>query len=458
MNIDELLLSINDSTFDDVVCQTDVQTEADKAEYQSRGYSIMLTESEFREKFSGVDPKCVYYSTSMSLSSFYFNTESLAICPFHLEIFVGGASGHFKIEDCYRAFASCEKEVAEGNYRRSLFNLPDRMRLEYFGKLYQKFGRNIPNLYRLFFETYTESDYGFNGLDKELMSAILDSKTDEDREKTAQAVSALPDIVTIYRGGNTASADYHEAYSWTLDINVANFFASRRGSHTGYIVGATVKKSDIIDAFLDDRSEEEIIVDPKNITVVKEIPVHGIDFLKEVLPKVNPIYHEYRDKLYDLRFSQKSSIHGKEHEARVLILTQIISYMLDLPIYERKILATAAIYHDTKRINDDVDECHGKCSRDYYHRDVVAPNYLVEFLCEYHCLPDERGYAEIQNNKKLKRNRSLATRLLQVFKDADGLDRLRLGSIRELDLNQLRLDVSKELTLVARMCLEQIKV
>lgn len=458
MNMDELLLSINDSTFEDIVCQTDVQTEADKTEYQNRGYSVVLTESEFREKFCGVDPKCVFYSTSMSLSSFYFNTETLAICPFHIELFLNGVSGHFKIEDCYRAFASCEKEVADGNYRRSLFNLPDRMRLEYFGKLYQKFGRNIPNLYRLFFETYTESDYGFNGLDKELMSAILDSKTDEDREKTAKAVSALPDVVTIYRGGNTASADYNEAYSWTLNINIANFFASRRGSRTGYIVEAIVKKSDIIDVFLDDRSEEEVIVDPKNILLVKKIPVYGIDFLKEVLPKVNPIYHEYRDKLYGLRFAQKSSIHGKEHEARVLILTQIISYMLDLPIYERKILAEAAIYHDTQRTNDDADECHGKYSRDYYRSHVATPNYLVEFLCEYHCLPDEQGYEEIQNNKKLRRNRSLATKLLRVFKDADGLDRLRLGSIRELDLNQLRLQESLGLTLVSRMCLEQIKV
>lgn len=90
-------------------------------------------------------------------------------------------------------------------------------------------------------------------------------------------------------------------------------------------------------------------------------------------------------------------------------------------------------------------------------RNTKSPNYLVEFLCEYHCLPDEKGYAEIQNNKKLKRNSSLATKLLQVFKDADGLDRVRFG-IRDIDLNQLRTSVSKGLTLVARFCLEQIKV
>lgn len=457
MNIDELLLNINDASFDDVICQLDIQTEEDKIDYQARGYSVQLTEDEFREHFDGVDPKHVHYSTSMSLGCFYFNHDTLAICPFHIEMFLGGTSGHFKIEDCYRAFSSCEKEVAAGNFRRSLFNLPDRMRLEYFGKLFEKFGKDIPNLYQTFFEAYVESDYGFNGIDKELLGAILDSKTDEDCAKTNAAIQHLPETITIYRGGNTASADYREAYSWTLDINVANFFATRRGSHDGYIVEAKVKKSNIIDAFLDDRSEEEIIVDPKNITVVNEIPVHGIDLLKEILPKVNPIYHEYRDKMYDLRFAQKSSIHGIEHEARVLLLTQIIAYMMKIPLYERKILAEAAIYHDTKRVDDGVDECHGTCSRDYYVRNTKSPNYLVEFLCEYHCLPDEKGYAEIQNNKKLKRNSSLATKLLQVFKDADGLDRVRFG-IRDIDLHQLRTPVAKGLTLVARFCLEQIKV
>ena len=43
------------------------------------------------------------------------------------------------------------------------------------------------------------------------------------------------------------------------------------------------------------------------------------------------------------------------------------------------------------------------------------------------------------------------TLLYKIFKDADGLDRIRLGGIREIDVNQLRLDVSKELTLVARI-------
>ena len=462
MNIDELLLSINDATFDNVICQLTVQTEVDKLSLQEKGYGVVLTESEFREQFSGVDPKFIYYSPSMSLSCFYFNPESLAVCPFHIELFIDKwciqNDSHFSIENCYRAFAMCENEVASGDYKRSILSLPDRMRLEYFGMLFQKFGKGIRELYKMFFDAYIESDYGFNGLDKELLTAILESKTDSDRKRTEEAIRDLPDVIHIYRGGNTASCDYRDSYSWTLDINVANFFACRRGSHNGYIVEATVSKSDIIDAFLDNRHENEIIVDPSHITVIREITVYGIDFLSNVLPDVTPVYQEYRERLRELRFSFESSIHGIEHAARVLLLTQIIAHMMDVPMFERKILALASIYHDTRRTHDGEDGLHGRYAREHYNRKAKSPSYLVEFLCEFHCLPDEQGYAEIRHNKKLSRNRRQATRLLQIFKDADALDRLRLGGIRELDINQLRLDVSKQLTLVSRMCLEQIKV
>ena len=457
MNLDELLLNINDTSFESAVCQVDIQTEFEKKEYQELGYNIPLTETEFREKFPTVDPRHIHYIPSYSMGCFYFNRESLAVCPFHVEMLLPGSSV-LSIEGTCQEIARREAKAAAGDYFASLMTLNDRMRLEFFAMLIEKHGNNVDNLYRLFFDAYTESDYGFKGLDPQTLNIILHSKTEEDRKRTAVKIKDLPDVVTIYRGGNTESTPYREAYSWTLNINVANFFASRRGRGPGYIVEAQVNKNEIIDAFLDDRSEEEIIVDPKTVKVLREIPIQGLDFVADILPKVKQTYLAYRDRMGELRFTQRSSIHGKEHEARVLLLTQIISEMMDLPLVERKILAEAAIFHDTQRTHDGEDEHHGEMARTYYFRSVDKPNYLVEFLCKYHCLPDEIGYTEIENNKKLRRNRSQATRLYQIFKDADALDRIRLGSIRELDLNQLRLDVSKQLTLVARFCLEEIKV
>lgn len=457
MNIDELYLNINDATFASAITQVDIQTKEDVDRYKAEGYLVDLTESEFRDKFTGIEPKHIHYIPSFSLSCFYFNRESLVVCPFHIMVLLLGSKA-VTIEGTCKEIAVREAAASKGDYASSIFTLTDRMRLEYFTMLIEKHGSNIENLYRLFFDAYTESDYGFKGLDTVTLKTILGSKSEEDKRRTNAQIKGLPDVVTIYRGGNTESTPYQEAYSWTLDINVANFFASRRGKGPGYIVEAHVDKADIIDAFLDGRCEAEILVDPSNVRIVQEIAVHGLDFVADVLPKVNIIYRSYRDRMCELHFKQRSSIHGKEHEARVLLLSQIISEMMDLPLVERKILAEAAIFHDTQRTHDGEDEHHGEMARAYYFRSVEKPNYLVEFLCKYHCLPDEEGYAEIENNKKLRRNRSQAIRLFQIFKDADALDRIRLGSIRELDLNQLRLDVSKQLTLVARFCLEEIKV
>lgn len=457
MTIDELLLNVKAVGLDSIVCQADIKTEEDKKSYQGQGYNIELTVDEFKEKFK-VDPKLVWYTPSLSLGCFYFNQETLAACPFHIEFYLFDL-GSMNVEDAYKVFESREKEVANNDYMGSILTLPDAMRLEYFSLLIEKKGKDVPGLYRLFFSNYVNSDYGFSNIDRDTLQAILESKTDEDKRETEKHLKGFPDVITIYRGGNSASTPYEEGYSWTMDINVADFFAIRRGNGPGYIVKGEVKKSDVIECLFEDRDEKEVIVDPHNVNVVEIIEIKGLEFLQEVLPKVVPMYQKYRDMLYDLDFYQSSSIHGKEHEARVLLLSLIISEMLNLPSSDRKVLALASIYHDTQRTHDWVEPKHGKASREYYHNSVSNPDPLVEFLCEYHCLPDKKGYEEIKRNRKLSKNRERAIKLYKVFKDADGLDRVRLGNIRkEMDLNQYRLPITRELTLVARICMEQIKI
>lgn len=458
VTLDELLLNVNAVSFEDIVCQTAIQTEEDKEEYGSRGYSIQLTQSEFEEKFNGIDPTCIYYTPSVSMNCIYFNKTTLAVTPFHVDFFLAGV-GRSTVEGAKRAIAQVEAEVAEHKYIGSVLALADGMRLEYFQKLIEVKGTDIPNLYELFFDFYTQSDYGFNNIDPTTLQAILNSKTPQEKEETANQLKDLPDTLIIYRGGNTNSTPYANAYSWTLDINIANFFAVRRGKGPGYIVTAEVDKKDIIEVLFDARSEQEVIVDPKNIRVIKETIIPGLDLLEEVLPIVAPMYHKYKDMMEELDFAQRSSIHGKAHEARVLLLCLILSHLLDLSMSDRKVLATAAIYHDTQRTHDWIEPEHGKASKEYYHDNVSSPDPLVELLVEYHCLPDEEAYQHIRNKRVLSKNRGRATKLFNIFKDADGLERIRLdGSLRELDLNQLRTEDAKTLSLVARICLEQVKI
>lgn len=453
MSLDDILLNTKAVSFDSLVCQTQIKTVEDRDRYINRGYDILLTEGECKDKLD-LDPACIWYSPSISNRCFYFNEDTLAAAPLHLELLL--SNFYPTPESFYKAIHSREEEVAVGDYLGSISCLPDAMQIEYFNLLIDKKGSDIPGLYELFFTSYVHSDYGFSGFSQETLSAILKSKTADDKAKTNEALKDLPDVFTIYRGGNTASVPYDKAYSWTLDKNIANFFACRRGSGEGYIVEAQVSKEDVIDAFLDDRCEAEIFVDPRNVKIINETQIHGANYIGAILSEVAPMFHEYKEHLKDLPFAQDSAEHGIDHEARVLLLSLMIAEEMDLPLRDRRVLATAAIYHDTQRVNDGDDLEHGKAAAEFYHQIVKDPDPLVEFLCEYHSRPDEEGYQQIQNNRKLSKSRSRSKLLLDVFKDADGLERVRFG-IKALDINQLRLPISQEMTLVARLCKEQIK-
>ena len=455
--LDRIMMKSKAVRFDSIVCQSTIKTKEDVDTLRSKGYNVELTMDEFQKSFT-VDPNMIWYTHFLSLGCFYFNPDTLAACPFPIEFYIHKI-GAMNIESAYEAFKAREKEVAEGWYIGSATTLPDVMRLEYLRLLIEKNGPNIQSLYHLFLNIYSNSDYGFSDIDNTTLQTILQCKTEEEKAVTTEQLSQLPELVTIYRGGNSESTPYDKAYSWTTDINVANFFAIRMGDGPGYIAKGTVKKKDIIECLFNKGDEKEILVDPSSVSIDEVIPVRGLDLLERLLPTVSPLYHEYRNQLYNLDFNHPSSIHGWDHEARVLLLCLIISELLNLPASDKKILATAAIYHDTRRTHDWVEPGHGAASSAYYHEHVKNPDPIVEFLCEYHCRPDEEGYEEIKRNRKLSTNRSRVTRLFQIFKDADGLERIRLGNLRvEMDLNQYRLPVTRELTLIAKLCYEHIEV
>ena len=459
MTIDELLLNVKAVGLDSIVCQTEIKTEEDKKSYQEKGYQVELTVDEFTAKYE-VDPQHIWYTPSISFGTFYFNQETLAVCPFHIEYFQAKERGMdmgLSVEGAYQAIKRREQEVAANDFMGSLMTLSDAMRIDYFKLLVEKKGA-IPNLYSLFIDFYSDSDYGFSNIHKPTLDVIIKSKTPNEKRSTTMKLKKFPDTLTVYRGGNSASTDYTQAYSWTLDINTANFFAIRRGKGPAYIVKGEVSKKDVIE-YIDGRNEEEIFVDPSKVNVIETINLKGLDYLKDVLPKVAPMYQKYKEVLEDLEFHQESSIHGEDHSARVLLMCLIMAEELGLSMADRKILATAAIYHDTKRTHDWVEPEHGRASSAYYHSDVTHPDPLVEFLCEYHCLPDEQGYQEIRNNRKLNKNKEKSIRLFNIFKDADGLERVRLGDIRrEMDMKQYRLSITKELTLVASLSYENVKL
>ena len=64
MRVDDLALGFNDVRFEDLVSQTAIQTNEDKVKYQSMGYMVKLTESNFiYSKSAGRKILCKRFST-----------------------------------------------------------------------------------------------------------------------------------------------------------------------------------------------------------------------------------------------------------------------------------------------------------------------------------------------------------------------------------------------------------
>ena len=79
----------------------------------------------------------------------------------------------------------------------------------------------------------------------------------------------LGETVTVYRGVRSSRPGGVKALSWTLDQNVAQWFADRYGRQ-GTVYEAKIDKKHIHALFLG-RNESEVIVDPKYLTDITQV-------------------------------------------------------------------------------------------------------------------------------------------------------------------------------------------
>ena len=108
---------------------------------------------------------------------------------------------------------------------------------------------------------------------------------DEDEIKTLQG---LPDRVEIYRGCRNKNA---KGWSWSLDYNQAVFFAERSaGVGLPLVLHGTVSKANIL-AYLNGRSEQEIVVDPKNVLVGTREKLARLDSRRDSHNRVFQMIH-----------------------------------------------------------------------------------------------------------------------------------------------------------------------
>lgn len=152
------------------------------------------------------------------------------------------------------------------------------------------------------------------------------------------------------------------------------------------------------------------------------------------------LFERYRPpKEWFARPDHIGGIHGLAHETRVLIWQELLARLVvaDGQALDQEALRWAATVHDTQRVEDGLDQSHGRRAATWVKRKRTLRNALpartldtLIYLCEWHVPGDAAA--------------PTMTRELAVFKDADGLDRVRLG---DLDAKYLRWDCSRNLLL-----------
>lgn len=158
----------------------------------------------------------------------------------------------------------------------------------------------------------------------------------------------------------------------------------------------------------------------------------------------------------NIEFWLKDSVkHTKEHCSRVLLLALVIAHQIGLSDEEMDALSMAAIFHDSRRIDDWLDKGHGKRAAQYY-KDYCKENGMhfnvnSYYIMHYHDQDDMVGLCEIE---KVSFVHERCILLYKIFKDADGLDRLRL-SPDALDINMLRTEEARKLVDFAKYILKK---
>ena len=151
-------------------------------------------------------------------------------------------------------------------------------------------------------------------------------------------------------------------------------------------------------------------------------------------------------------FFDPNGPHGIAHTKRVMILAETIAIMYGCNKPEIQILRKAAAYHDIGRENNEVDEKHGFKSVNKAIKLKLLNPHDSEIDDIATVLIHEHSLSDLENLHD-----SITVKLLNIFKDADALDRVRFGD-KDCGLNTkyLRMGHAKQLIGFAKMLLVQM--
>ncbi len=149
---------------------------------------------------------------------------------------------------------------------------------------------------------------------------------------------------------------------------------------------------------------------------------------------------EYYVKALKKEYLYQSHIHGVAHIERVLLFGGLIAMQNHCNEEDTKLLLTACSYHDIGRIDDSLDDDHGRRSSEKLPSVISLSSEdmaIVQAAIYSHSIDDSRMENVIASFGILDKARAI--RIAKMLKDADALDRVR---VYDLDPNYLRFPCS----------------
>ena len=197
---------------------------------------------------------------------------------------------------------------------------------------------------------------------------------------------------------------------------------------------------------------------------------NALDAWAEENPRIEALMKSEYGKLLreaynalDVSVLYQSRIHGNGHIERTMLLGAMIAQALELSAHESRMLLLCCSYHDIGRRNDFRDDSHGNIAAKKLMSPDMKPKFrgysaedfkIMQAAITLHSIHDN----EIEN---VARRYGLGSnsmpryyRVATCLKDADNLDRVRLG---DLDTKHLRHQESIDMVSDAQWIFDKYK-
>mgnify|MGYP002678643462 CR=1 FL=1 len=454
MDISEIINGINrQNSLENLYCIAKIQTDNQLKDLKKRGYLVDYTKKTFEEAYPGIPAERMYCVKCelLPVGLCYLDKDHGIFFQTHIYGKKALTDRETELRRLKRMAEEMEAEYRNKNYKNLFWGASEQSGNITLALLSHLIEKEEPSdmLYDAFIRTYTSVDYGGRFITKTVREKLLLCKSEKRRMETERRLDELSSEngrITVYRGQGTCSQEEGTALSWTTNLGVALFFASRFGTEQATILEGTVAKKDVIE-YIAFGSEQEVLIPPGKVTIKARSRLFSLEeFVSLCWESEHFLYTEEDEESFErdynvnslLRriltlYSEKEMVldHGEKHSCNVTLLACALfsmnarEYLDAEELYEEyKNVVDAAIYHDIGRINGADEASHGIKSYLVY-RDRNGENPVVQFLIENHCTEDADARKVLKAFPEEKRERLFE--LLGILKDADALDRVRFS-------------------------------